>query len=101
MMMVGADMTWRFKTPNVVGNSAGRGQRRLTTMDDEKPKATSEGSIGQSASTTWLERPSMRCMICGRTAYARDIEIDKYGKSHYDCESGGHSFYPRAVDRAL
>lgn len=49
-----------------------------------------------------LERPSMKCMICGLKAYARDPEMVKYGKSHYDCECGGHSFYPRAVQqRAL
>ena len=70
-------------------------------MDEQKPEAASEGGIGQSASTGGLERPSMRCMICGLTAYARDPEMDKYGKSHYDCESGGHAFYPRAMQRAL
>ena len=48
-----------------------------------------------------MPRPSMRCMICGLTAYARDPEMDKYGKSHYDCECGGHSFYPRAVNQRL
>jgi len=45
------------------------------------------------------ERPSMCCMICGLRAYARDPEMVKYGKSHYDCESGGHSFYPNAVQQ--
>lgn len=42
---------------------------------------------------------SMRCVICGKTAFARSPEMVKYGKSHYDCESGGHSFYPRAVQQ--
>lgn len=46
-----------------------------------------------------LKRPSMRCMVCGLTAYARDTEMAKYGKSHYDCQSGGHSFYPRAIQQ--
>lgn len=50
---------------------------------------------------TDTERDEMPCMICGRRSYARDPETAKYGKSHYDCESGGHSFYPRAMERAL
>lgn len=45
------------------------------------------------------DRPSMRCMICGLTAYARDPEMVKHDKSHYDCECGGHSFYPAAIRR--
>jgi len=57
--------------------------------------------IGGSELNAGLERPSMRCMICGMKAYARDPEMVKYNKSHYDCESGGHGFYPRAVKRAL
>ena len=68
---------------------------------NETPKDESAGTGGPSALSAGLERPSMRCMICGKLAYARDVEMDRYGKSHYDCESSGHSFYPRAMQRAL
>ena len=67
----------------------------------ENTQTENSAAGGTSDLTVGLERPSMRCMICGLTAYARDPEMVKYGKSHYDCECGGHSFYPRAVARAL
>ncbi len=62
--------------------------------------ATSLNDNKEPISNKALERPSMRCLICGLTAFARDPEMVKYGKSHYDCECGGHSFYPRAMQRA-
>ena len=68
----------------------------------ENAQTQNSAAGGLSDLTDVLERQSMKCMICGLTAYARDPETVKYGKSHYDCECGGHSFYPRAVQqRAL
>ena len=74
-------------------------------MPDTRKTNKANAPLGNADATpalsAGLERPSMRCMICGLTSYARDAETDKYVESHYDCECGGHSFYPRAMKRAL